>query len=345
MPHAPASPIALQKFIAVDRLQRIYKLHQAVSSRRHPVSCQTLQDELECSRATVNRIIQEMRLYFNAPLEYDRSRSGYHYALSDGQTFELPGLWFSEIELYALLTTQQLLAHVQPGLLDTQLKPVKERIEQILAAGNLGKSHLGSEEISKRVRILRMTGRNVALECFQTVAGALLQRNCLNISYHGRGNDETSQREISPQRLIHYRDNWYLDAYCHTRKALRSFAVERITAAKALPQRCRDVPEKQLDAHYASSYGIFAGEPKHTAVLRFTPERARWVADEHWHPQQQGRFMENGSYELRIPYSEPRELVMDILKHGADVEVIAPETLRQEILEHLRKATAKYTDA
>jgi len=326
----------------MDRLQRIYKLHQAVSSRRHPVSCQTLQDDLECSRATVKRIIQEMRLYFNAPIEYDRSHNGYYYALSDGQTFELPGLWFSETELYALLTTQQLLAHVQPGLLDTQLKPVKERIEQILAAGNLGKSHLGSEEISKRVRILRMTGRNVALECFQTVAGALLQRNSLNINYHGRGNDQTSQRDISPQRLIHYRDNWYLDAYCHTRNALRSFAVERITAAKALPQRCRDVPEKQLDAHYASSYGIFAGKPKHTAVLRFTPERARWVADEHWHPQQQSLLLGDGSYELRIPYSDPRELVMDILKHGADVEVISPESLRNAVAEHLQNALGRY---
>jgi len=321
----------------MDRLQRIYKLHQAVSSRRHPVSCQTLQDELECSRATVNRIIQEMRLYFNAPIEYDRQHNGYHYALSDGQIFELPGLWFSETELYALLTTQQLLAHVQPGLLDTQLKPVKERIEQILAV-----SHLGSEEISKRVRILRMTGRNVELECFQTVAGALLQRNRLHICYHGRGNNETSQREISPQRLIHYRDNWYLDAWCHSRNALRSFAVERITAAKTLPQRCRDVPEKQLDAHYASSYGIFAGKPKHIAVLRFTPERARWVADEHWHPQQQGRFLEDGSYELRIPYSDSRELVMDILKHGADVEVISPEGLRNAVAEHLQNALGRY---
>ena len=323
----------------MDRLQRIYKLHQAISTRRHPVSCQTLQDKLECSRATVNRIIQEMRLYFNAPIEYDRPRNGYHYALKDGQNFELPGLWFSATELYALLTTQQLLAHVQPGLLDTQLKPVKERIEKILTTKNLD-----SGEISKRVRILRMTGRNVALECFQTVAGALLQRNSLHISYHGRGNDQTSSREISPQRLIHYRDNWYLDAWCHTRNALRSFAVERITTAQASPQRCHDVPEDTLDAHYASAYGIFAGAPKHTAVLRFTRERARWVADEHWHPQQQSLLLGDGGYELRIPYSDSRELVMDILKHGADVEVIAPKELRREVLEHLRQAVAKYTD-
>ena len=182
----------------MDRLQRIYKLHQTIAAHRLPVPHSVLQEKLECSRATVNRIIEEMRLYFNAPIEYDRSRNGYHYALNDGETFELPGLWFSASELYALLTAQQLLAHVQPGLLDTQLKPVKGRIEKILSA-----SQLGSEEISKRVRILRMTGRNVILECFQTVAGALLQRNRLNIYYHGRGNDETSIREISPQRLIH----------------------------------------------------------------------------------------------------------------------------------------------
>lgn len=157
-----------------------------------------LEQELECSRATVKRIIQEMRLYFNAPIEYDRQRNGYHYALGDGQTFELPGLWFSETELYALLTTQHLLAHVQPGLLDTQLKPVKEHIEQILAT-----RHLGSEEISKRVRILRMTGRNVTPERFQTVAGALLQRNRLHISYHGRGNNNLPN---SPNPCFPYYD-------------------------------------------------------------------------------------------------------------------------------------------
>ena len=321
----------------MDSMQRIYRLHQVVSSRQNPVSCQALQDELECSRATVKRIIQEMRLYFNAPLEYDRSRNGYFYAADEGRTFELPGLWFSSTEIYALLTAQQLLAQVQPGLLDAQLKPVRGRIDKILAA-----SHLGSDEVVRRVHILRMSGRNVALECFKVVAGALLQRNSLHISYHGRGNDQTSSREISPQRLIHYRDNWYLDAWCHTRNALRSFAVERITFAKLLPQRCRDIPDIQLDAHYASSYGIFAGEPEHIAVLRFTSEMARWVADEHWHPQQQGHMLADGNYELRIPYANPRELVMDIMKYGPDVEVLGPDELRQEVKSRLLAAMANY---
>lgn len=319
----------------MDSLQRIYKLHQAISSRRHPVSCQTLQDELECSRATVNRSIRDMRLFFNAPIDYSREHNGYHYAHE--QSFELPGLWFSSTEIYALLTVQQLLTQVQPGLLDAQLKPVRERIEKILAT-----NHLGSNELASRVLILRMSGRNVEPECFRVVAGALLQRKCLHIDYHARGDDKTSRREISPQRLIHYRDNWYLDAFCHDKNALRSFAVERIRAAKVMQQRCHDVPDIQLNAHYASSYGIFAGEPEHVAVLRFTPERARWVADEHWHPEQQGRFLEDGSYELRIPYSDPRELVMDVLKYAPDVEVLDPDELRQEVRARLLAAISNY---
>jgi proteasome accessory factor C len=321
----------------MDRLQRIYRLHQIISSHRLPVSLHTLQEKIECSRATINRIIQELRDYFNAPLEYDRERNGYHYALKPGETFELPGVWFSASELYALLAAQQLLEQVQPGLFEFQIKPLKDRIEKLLAA-----QHGNGKEISARVRILRMAGRNVQPGNFQIIAGALLQRMQLAISYDGRGNGQKSQREISPQRLTHYRDNWYLDAYCHARKGLRSFAVERISDAKMLKSTCHEVPEKQLDAHFSSAYGIFAGLPQQQAVLRFSAERARWVADEMWHPGQQGKFMEDGCYELRLPYSDSRELVMDILKHGAEVEVVSPHTLREEVQQQLKAALSRY---
>lgn len=321
----------------MDRLQRIYGLHRILVSHKLPVAHATLQEKLECSRATVSRIIQELRFYFNAPLEYNRERNGYYYDLKEGETFELPGLWFSAAELQALLTVQQLLESAQPGLLDSQLKPLRERIEKLLVSGQLG-----SGEVAKRVRILRMAGRNVAGDHFQTVAGALLQRNRLHIQYFGRGANQETQREISPQRLIHYRDNWYLDAYCHARNGLRSFAVERIHQAQMLKQAARNVPEKQLDGHFAAAYGIFAGTPAHTAVLRFTPERARWVAEEQWHPQQEGRFLEDGSYELQIPYSDPRELVMDILKYGPDVEVLGPEELRVVVVGRLQSALWRY---
>jgi predicted DNA-binding transcriptional regulator YafY len=106
-----------------------------------------------------------------------------------------------------------------------------------------------------------------------------------------------------------------------------------------------DFAEAELDAHYASSYGIFGGRANQVAVLLFTRERARWVAEEIWHPEQQGKRREDGSYELRIPYADPRELVMDILRHGPQVRVIEPQSLVEEVKSQLRGALERYKKA
>jgi proteasome accessory factor C len=177
-------------------------------------------------------------------------------------------------------------------------------------------------------------------EWFQVLASATLQRRKLRLRYHGRGRDDITERTVSPQRIAHYRDNWYLDAWCEMRKGLRSFAVDKVKNALEMTDKAIDVAEKDLNVHYASSYGIFAGKANKTAVLRFSKERARWVADERWHPEQSGQFLTDGRYELRIPYREDKELIMDILRHGTDVEVVAPATLREKIAAQI-KATMR----
>jgi proteasome accessory factor C len=123
---------------------------------------------------------------------------------------------------------------------------------------------------------------------------------------------------------------------------LRCFAIDRILKATTLDQKAMDVADKELDSHYASSYGIFGGQADKVAVLLFSAERARWVADEAWHPEQQGVWLDNGSYELRIPYSDPRELVMDILRHGPHVKVSSPQSLFDEVKSQLGAALTQY---
>ncbi len=322
----------------MNSLQRIYQLHRILASRRLPVSHKNLEEQLECSRATVTRTINALRLHFNAPLEYDRERNGYYYDTRENGVFELHGVWFDAHELYALLTAQQLLEHIQPGLLGAQIRPIKDRLERILAT-----QHAGSPQITaSRIRILSMMGRHAELKHFQSAASAVLQRRQLNIAYHSRSRDQQTRRILSPQRLTHYCDNWYLDAWCHKRNALRSFAVERIVASTLLDTTACEIPGIELDAHFAASYGIFAGEARQTAVLHFTAERARWVADEQWHPQQQGVFLSDGRFELCIPYANETELIMDILKHGAAVEVIAPESLCRTIERNIREMQEIY---
>ncbi|HYL88790.1 MAG TPA: WYL domain-containing protein, partial [Burkholderiales bacterium] len=104
------------------------------------------------------------------------------------------------------------------------------------------------------------------------------------------------------------------------------------------------IPKAELDEHLASGYGIFAGRKVEWATLKFTPEAARWVSAQSWHPKQRARVEKDGSYLLEIPYADDRELVMEILKFGADVEVIGPAALRQRVAEALRRGAKRYAN-
>jgi predicted DNA-binding transcriptional regulator YafY len=323
----------------LDRFDRIFELNRILQGARRPVPRRRLEQELECSRATVKRILEDMRLYLNAPIVYDREHNGYRYDQKEGEMYELPGLWFNASELQALLLVQQLLRDVQPGLLDTHLKPLQQRIDALLEL-----QHAGSGGISGRIRILQMATRSVG-DFFQVVAGAVAKRSRLELAYRNRSSGRDTARTVSPQRLVYYRDNWYLDAWCHLREGLRTFALDAVADARELERAALEVPEADLDAHFAASYGIFAGAPIDTAVLRFAPCRASYVATERWHRDQEGRFLEDGSYELKVPYSNPLELTMDILKYGPDVEVLAPAVLRRTVRERLEAASALYADA
>ncbi len=316
----------------MDLADRIYALDRILRGARVPLTRAALQERLECSRATVARVIGQMRTYFNAPIEYDRVAGGYRYGASEDGPWELPGLWFNASELHALLAAHELLAHAQPGLLEGDLAPLRARIERILAARGVARG-----EVGRRVRILRMAARRVEPESFRCVASAVLARRRLQLTYHGRARDERTERAVSPQRLTLYRDNWYLDAWDHGRKALRSFSVDRIVQARALAAKAVEIPDARLDEHFATAYGIFAGKPKKTAVLRFNAEAARWVADEVWHPRQNGRY-EGGRYVLEVPFGDPRELVRDILRYCPDVTVVSPPSLREEVERRLRAA-------
>ena len=318
----------------MEFLHRFYKLHNLLKSRRQPISRRDIELRLECAPATAKRIIRELRNY-DAPIESVRGQ-GYRYRA--GTTFELPGLWFSPSELISLLVAQRLLSDAEPGLLSNELAPIRQKLERLLNA-----EHLGGGELSQRVRILRMGGRGVG-EYFEILVLALVQRRRVAIAYRDRTHGRSIERTISPQRLIRYRDNWYLDSWCHLRKGLRSFAVERIERAESLAASAREIAGRSLDRHFAASYGIFAGKPVDVAILRFSAERARWVAEEEWHPHQEGHKLADGRYELRVPYSNSHELVMDVLRHGEHVEVMAPPTLRFEIAGRLRATLRQYAN-
>ncbi len=322
-----------------DQLERLRRL----LSHRRAISANDLQYELGISRATLTRYIRHLRDTFGVPVVIDRELGGYRVESSGhdfGPQFELPGLWFTADEIHALLTMQHLLANLDSsGMLGPHIQPLLKRLGHIL-----GSADDSAAELARRIRIQTVGARSFKLEHFQAVASATLRRHRLVIEYHARGSGTTSRREISPQRLSHYRDNWYVDAWCHLREELRSFSIDAIHRAEILNTIARDVDDDSLDRFLDSGYGIFSGTEVKWAVLRFSPERSRWVAQEKWHPRQRGRPLGDGGYELHVPYSKTPELVMDILRHGRHCEVITPAELR-ETVEQEHQAAARLNEA
>jgi predicted DNA-binding transcriptional regulator YafY len=322
----------------MDRTERFYKIDHLIRERG-TVSTRDFLRELEVSLATFKRDIEYMKDRHHAPIEYDREAGGYRFVSPDSAApkYELPGLWFSPTEAQALLTMEHLLGHLEPSLLGAHVEPLKARLSALLSAGDRS-----VDEVRRRIRVMSLGARRHQPRHFKLVASAILGRARLQLSYWNRMKDETTERVVSPQRLVFYRNNWYLDAWCHLRNDLRSFSLDAMKDVSTAPGKAKDVPDAQLNEVLASSYGIFSGSRVQWAVLKFAPSVARYVALEDWHSKQRSRMEADGSYVLEVPFSSDKELAMDILRYGADVEVMAPKSLREEVGARLKAAAAKY---
>lgn len=322
----------------MDRTERFYLIDRLLNEQGVVTRAQFL-SALEVSPATFKRDLAYMRERFNAPIEWDDDRGGYVFRRGGravGPTYALPGLWFNASEIQALLTMDAMLQDLQPGILGGHVAPLRARLEMLLEEGRVEAS-----EVRKRVRIAPLAARRIDDAVFEAVAAATLKRRKLDMDYRARSTGEATRRSVSPQRLVLYRDNWYLDAWCHMRNALRKFAVDAMASARMTEERAKTIDMKTVERELDAGYGVFGGGEVQWARLRFTPGRSRWVAAERWHPAQRGRTEADGRYVLEVPYSDPRELTMDVLKYGADVEVLAPESLRRQVADEIRRMAAR----
>ncbi len=308
------------------------------------MSFDVLQTELGVSPATLKRDLQYLRDRLSAPIVYDRFDNGYRFDVQAAGTKavrqELPGMWFSEKEIHALLTMHQLMAGLDDdGVLSRHLAPMMDKLQ-----GMLGADESEARELMRRVKVISTARRRVPSRHFELLGSALVQRRRIWLRYFKRSDRSTSEREVSPQRLVNYRNTWYLDAWCHSSDGLRRFALDAVQEARLLEGKARHVAVKDLETDLDAGYGIYGGGGAKVkwATLLFSAEAAQWVANEEWHAQQKARWLPDGRYELQVPYSDPTELTMDILRHGDSVEVVGDKALVASIGERLKKASRLY---
>lgn len=325
----------------MDRTERFYKIEMMIRANRS-VSFDELLAGVEVSRATLKRDLQYLRSRMDAPIVYDRFDNGYKLQADPRDkrqvNHQLPGVWFSEREIHALLTMHQLIAGLdEGGVLARHLHPLLEKLH-----GMLGASEGEADLMMKRIRIVSATRRPVPSKWFELFGDALLKRRRVHMCYQSRGRQAMTERDVSPQRLVHYRSTWYLDAWCHKREELLRFALDAVESADVLDQKAKDVAIKTVEAELDAGYGIFAGSKPQWATLVFSASAAQWVSREEWHPFQKSAWLDDATYRLEVPYVNETELMMDVLRHGDQVAVIAPPSLVAVIGSRLKSAALKY---
>jgi len=316
------SDVILNKAIneLMSQSDRIY-LYKALFKNKRLLSKEDILGKLEISLATFKRDLDKMRDVYNYEIVYDRFENGYR--LNDtNEAVELPGLMFTQGEILALMTIQSMIEQLEPGLLGPKLKPLQERLDGLLEAQGMDATTL-----AQRVRLLHAGKRRMHLKSFEALAKATLERKQIKITHYNRQSGERVERTISPQQLVHYRENWYVDAWCHLRNGLRSFSVDAIEECTVLEKDAKELNPDAIKSALSKGYGIFGGSASEWAKVRFTPERTRWVQFEEWHPDQRGTLEKDGAYLLELPYSDERELIGDLLRMGPDVQVLSPPSL------------------
>ena len=322
----------------MNKWEKVVLLHRTLKSSKFCVPLGTILNELECSEATFHRIRAFMQSNLGAPIVYDRRYRGYRYdQAGDAAPFELPGFWFTKNEIEAILSLDRAVESMHGDFLREMFEPVRKRFEPLLKAHKTNMSTL-----RERIKILSIGHRECDMEIFRTIAAGVVRQRRIAIKHYTLEDHRTLKRTISPQTLVRYRDNWYVDAFCHLRNGLRTFALNRIENAEFVPGKFRRVSQEGMQTFYGDAYGIFTGPADKKAEIVFTGTAAREVSKEQWHPKQAGRWIDETTYHLVLPYGHSRELVMDILRWGQYAEVKGPKELRKEVRETIADALKIY---
>ena len=327
----PASVI--RKGTSRVAMWRVLEIHKFVQTGRHP-NCSTLAAEIEVTPKTIQRDITFMRDQLDLPLEYDQLKHGYYYTRP---VHEFPMLHLSRNDLVALFLARHALEPLRGTRLERMLSESFSKIAEACA----GEISIEWHELDKAfsVKASGVLPADVAL--FGDLLDAVRDCREVNFDYHKLNGNKPEQRTVHPYHVGQIEHGWYLLAYDPARKAVRTFALQRITNLTMLRTKFVRDPRFNARDHLGGGFGVwsYAGEEKrtHEVHIRFEGYAARVVGERQWHPTQAIRKLKpDGSViEFQADLSGLEEITRWVLSWGSKAKVLGPPELVKRVREEL----------
>jgi len=319
-------------------LLRLYKIFSKIQYENYP-SLERLVREIsyelgEVSERTIKRDIQSLRFDFGLPIEYDRKRNGYY--LTENCNFPFPPLTSGEV--LALIISANLMQQFKDTPLEEDLQKLAKKLEELFVDEALVNPE--SLEMALSVSLSPIKLKVDIKETFEKIFTAIRDKKRILINYYTISSGERKQRKVDPYHIYNYQGVWYFFGYCHFRREIRDFALDRIEKVEVLKENFTMPDNFNIKEYLNSAFRMFKGNAEKIKI-RFDSYEAKWIKERIWHETQKIIELENGDIILELT-ANPVEIKRWVMSHGAHAEVLEPESLRKEIKEEIERLKEIY---
>jgi len=261
------------------------------------------------------------------PLVTNRVDGHVRWRLLEGYR-QVPVIPFSPTELMALVVSRRLLSPLQGTQLHGAMESALNKVAAALPRTN--QALVGQLQSIFAVGVGSHKTYKTHRATIDQLTDAISRQRTVQLRYYTASRDTTTRREVDPYRLWLAAGGLYLIAYCHLRRAIRIFAIERIRTL-TITDHSYQIPLGFDMAHYVQDALTVMRGPRTDVLLVFDKPTAAWVQDRIWHPSQELTRLKDGRLQLRLQVAYGRELIGWILSFGSGVEVVTPNRLRKAV--------------
>ena len=321
-----------------DQLARQWKIIQTLISSRIGKSAADLADEIECHPRTLYRDLEALQLA-GFPIYDEKVEGKKLWSLLDTVRHHIP-VPFTLPELIALYFSTDMLKIFKDTVFYDSLESLSQKIRTTLPPQSLDYINNLKQTIQIGIKPYKDYGR--FREIINRVNDACAGRRSVEMIYYTMSRRKESKRRVDPYRIWFFSGSFYLIGFCHLRKEIRVFTVDRIKMLHLTEEKFEIPEDFRFEEFIGRSFGVFQGEPVHVRV-RFSPDVAGYIKEKIWLSDQKIEALDDGSIIFEADVSGTDEIRFWIMSWGSKAEVIEPEALRQEIQTEAEAVLDRYS--
>lgn len=315
-------------------LERMQRIHQALHAGGCP-NANALAADLEVTTKTIYRDVEFMRDRLGLPIEFDKLRNGYRYT---EEVSAFPTFQITEGELFALIVAEKALQQYRGTSFEKPLLSAIRKMEQALP----DTISLNLADVEQTISFRTTAEPILNLGVFDVLAKATAARRQLELAYRKPGQAAPDRRVVDPYHLANINGEWFLFAFDHGRRDVRTFAPARILEVKETGRTFARPQKFSLEKRLRDSFGVHSAEGEFEVCIRFDASIADYIREKRWHASQKATDLPDGGLELRMKLSSLVEVERWVLAWAGRAVAVEPRELVEAVRAGARQLAERH---